>query len=101
MSGRVIIQDVQTRLYLGKNCSWVESCQQAKLFEHAYSAILEGLDFQDRTVQVVWCFQNPQINMYMPARAGDEGRIVPCVTCPMMGLAELKEDRRALQASHG
>ena len=81
MSGRVIVQDVDTRLYLDENSSWVESCQQARTFEHTYSALLEGLEHHNKTLQIVWCFQNPELNMYLAVRPGEGERIRPCTIC--------------------
>lgn len=83
MSGRVIIQDTKTRCYLGQGSSWVESCQEARTFEHTYTALLEGLGHRDKTLQVVWCFQHPEQNFYVAVRPGDEAHIRPCATCKL------------------
>jgi hypothetical protein len=83
MSGRVIVQDTATRRYLGPESSWVESCQQARVFEHTYLALLEGLQHRDKILQVVWCFQNPVENLYIAVRPEHQGRIRPCEICKL------------------
>ncbi len=87
MSGRVIIQDTKTRCYLGQGCSWVQSCQEARVFEHTYTALLEGLEHRDKTLQVVWCFQHPEQNLYVAVRPGDEAHIQPCTACKLVAPA--------------
>ena len=82
MSGRVILQDLRTHSYLGDDGTWVSSCQHARLFDHTYVALLEGLKHAEQ-MQVVWCFQNPSQNLYMPVRPGDEHLVFPWKTCPL------------------
>ena len=84
MNGRVILQDTTTGLYLAADGSWVKSCQQAKVFEHTWGAFLQGLEHADKRMQVVWCFKDPDLNMYAPVKA--EGDIRPCTSCPMARL---------------
>jgi hypothetical protein len=83
MEGRVILQDLTTHSYLAKDNSWAESCQRARVFEHTYEAVLEGLEHREKVLQVVWCFQNPAKNMYLPVKAEDSDRIYECVSCPL------------------
>ena len=83
MSGRVILQDLSTHRYLTPDDCWAESCQQAKVFEHTYQALLRGLDFHARPIQVVWCFRNPAENMYIAVQPDDSDKIRACVFCPL------------------
>ena len=85
MSGRIILQDMRTHCYLGDDGAWETSCQQARLFDRAYLAVLEGLKHPEQ-MQVVWCFQNPSQNLYMPVRPGDEHLVFPCEACALAGL---------------
>lgn len=85
MRGRIILQDVATQFYLAADSSWVKGCQQARVFEHTYLALLEGLDHHEKTTQVVWCFKNRDMNMYLAVRPGDSNCVQPCVFCPLAG----------------
>lgn len=85
MSGRIILQDLSTHRYLAPDNSWAESCQQAKVFEHTYQALLTGLSFHAGPMQVVWCFRNPAANMYIAVHPSDGDRIRACVSCPLAG----------------
>jgi hypothetical protein len=85
MRGRIILQEVSTGAYVADDGSWVESCQQAKVFEHIYLALLRGLDIRDKCLQVVWCFRNPAASMYLPVRPEDGERVRTCGECPLMG----------------
>lgn len=82
MKGRVILQDIVSHQYLAPDGGWAASCQQARTFEHTYLALLDGLEHRDKHTQVVWCFQNPSENMYMPVRPQDSGLVLPCQSCP-------------------
>ena len=82
MGGRIILQDLGNRLYLGSDGAWANSCQAAKLFEHTYLALLEGLNHAGKHLQVVRCFQNPGANMYMPVHPVEELNLVCCEKCP-------------------
>ncbi len=82
--GRVILQDLQTHSYLSSDNSWVGSCQRARVFEHTYLALLEGLGYPQKALQVVWCFQNPARNMYVAVKAEDTDRIHGCSQCPLL-----------------
>ena len=77
------MQEVITRRYLAADGSWTESCQGAKTFEHTYLALLEGISHPEKTIQVVWCFRNPSLNMYLAVRPGDEALTCPCLECPL------------------
>lgn len=81
--GRVILQDLETHSYLAGDSSWASSCQQAKVFEHTYVALLEGLNYHPKALQVVWCFRNPSMNMYLPVNPADGARVVACDFCPL------------------
>lgn len=83
MSRRVIMQEVETRLYLAADGSWTHNCQQARTFEHTYLALLEGLRYSAKNLQVVWCFRNPSLNMYLPVRPEGEATLCHCVSCPL------------------
>lgn len=85
MNGRIILQELSTHHYLAADDSWAESCQQAKVFEHTYQALLKGLSFHTGPMQVVWCFRNPAVNMYIAVHPSDSGRIRGCVSCPLTG----------------
>ena len=83
MDRRVIIQESSRRLYLGADNTWTSDCQQAKTFEHTYLALLEGLNHPSKSLQVVWCFRDPALNMYLSVRPGDETPPCQCVQCPL------------------
>lgn len=98
MNGRIILQDLLNHTYLSLEETWVESCQQARVFEHTYQALLEGLQHTDRHSQVVWCFQNPSENMYVLVRPENKDRIFPCENCPLACRATRDAEQRALSA---
>lgn len=77
------MQEVTTRRYLAADGSWTENCQRAKTFAHTYLALLEGMDHSEKTIQVVWCFRNPDLNMYLTVKPGDEALTRPCLACPL------------------
>ena len=81
MDGRIILQEISTHRYLAADDSWAESCQQAKAFEDTCQALLKGLSFHTRPMQVVRCFRNPAANMYIAVHPSDSDRIRPCVSC--------------------
>ena len=83
MIRRIIMQEVNTCLYLAPDGSWTANCQDAKTYERTYQALLEGIGYSDRVLQVVWCFRNPSINLYMNVRPGQEGLTHPCLQCPL------------------
>jgi hypothetical protein len=83
MSRRIIMQEVATRLYLAPDGSWTRNCQEAKTFEHTYLALLEGLRYSGKKLQVVWCFRDPSLNMYLPVRPEAEASACHCVDCPL------------------
>lgn len=83
MSRRIIMQEVDTRLYLAPDGSWTHDCQEAKTFDHTYLALLEGLGYSAKKLQVVWCFRNPSLNMYLPVRSETEAVVCQCVGCPL------------------
>ncbi|HTL55218.1 MAG TPA: hypothetical protein VL361_06035 [Candidatus Limnocylindrales bacterium] len=83
MSRRIIMQEVNTCLYLAPNGSWTANCQAAKTYEHTYQALLEGMRYGDKVLQVVWCFRNPSMNLYMNVRPGLEGLTHACLECPL------------------
>ena len=91
--GRVILQDLHTHCYLSSDNSWVGSCQRARVFEHTYLALLEGLGHPQKALQVVWCFQNPARNMYVSVKPEDSARIYACSHCPLSGSSSDKEGR--------
>jgi hypothetical protein len=83
MRGRIILQDISTHRYLAPDNSWTQSCQQAKVFEHTYQALLEGLSLHNTPTQMVWCFRNPAANLYVAVHPQDSNRIQACVSCPL------------------
>ncbi len=83
MRGRIILQDLDTHSYLNQDGAWSSSCQQARIFDHTYMALLEGLDHEDKHTQVVWCFRDPGANLYMAVRPADKAKIYPCEACPL------------------
>ena len=83
MSRRIILQEVNTCLYLATNGSWTANCQEAKKYDHTYQALLEGMTHSDKVLQVVWCFRNPSMNLYMNVRPGQELLTHPCLQCPL------------------
>jgi hypothetical protein len=86
VNGRIILQDISTRLYMDNDHSWTRNCQEAKSFEQTYHALLEGLSHKEKRLQVVWCFQNPTLNMYVAVHPEDNDRIHACVSCPLEAL---------------
>ena len=83
MNRRIIMQEPTTRLYLAPDGSWTNNCQQARTFEHTYLALLEGMNHCEKTLQVVWCFRDPSLNMYLSVRPGEEALTCPCIECPL------------------
>ena len=83
MNRRIIMQEPTTRLYLAPDGSWTNNCQQARTFEHTYLALLEGMNHYEKTLQVVWCFRDPALNMYLSVRPGEETRTCQCIECPL------------------
>ena len=82
MRGRVLLQDVRSGRYFGEKGEWTLNCQQSKLFEHTYQAMLEGLEHSG-VLQVVWCFRNPSRNFYVLVREDEHFDVLPCVRCPL------------------
>jgi hypothetical protein len=76
MSDRILLQDLESHEYLGANGEWVEGCDVAQVFEHTWMALQEGLNHKGRATQVVWCFGNPALSMYMLVRPMKKGRPV-------------------------
>src|SRR6516162_9747571 len=90
MRGRILLQDLETHRYFAGEGMWAAGCQQAKVFEHTWMALQEGLNHADRTTQVVWCFGDPSENMYMLVRPYDGAVVYPCGTCPLkVGIGEI------------
>jgi len=83
MNGRIFLQDLFNRSFLSADGSWVASCEQAKVFEHTYTALFEGLKHADKRTQIVWCHDNRNLNVYLLVRPDDSSRIQPCETCPL------------------
>lgn len=81
--GRIILQDLVSHEYLASNGSWSEHCQQTREFEHLWMALLEGLNHSGRPMQIVWCFANPALNMYLPVHAGQRHPVHACEVCPI------------------
>ena len=82
MRGGIILQDLLTHDYLTPAGAWAPTCQEARLFDHTYLALLEGLQHRDRATQVVWCFRNPSLSLFLPVHASDSHRVIACATCP-------------------
>jgi hypothetical protein len=83
MNRRVIIQESSSHVYLAADGSWTSDCQQARTFEHTYLALLEGMNHPGKSLQVVWCFRNPAMNMYLPVHPGDDATTCHCIECPL------------------
>ena len=83
MKRRIIIQEPTTRLYLAPDGTWTNNCQKARTFEHTYLALLEGINYSERALQVVWCFRNPALNMYLSVRPEDDALTCACAECPL------------------
>lgn len=77
------MQEPVSRLYLGRDGSWTRDCQQARTFDHTYLALLEGMNYSDKALQIVWCFRDPALNMYLSVRPGQEAPTCACVECPL------------------
>lgn len=82
MRGKVLLQDLVSRCYLAIDNSWVESCQSAKVFDHTWAALFQGLKYRDKRLQVVWCFRNPASSFYAPVSVGGDGLMGQCGRCP-------------------
>ena len=82
MRGRILLQRLDTRRYLGTAGEWADSCQKARIFEHTYQALLEGLEHPEST-QEVWCFRNPTRNLYTAVRPEDDPGVLPCEACSL------------------
>src|SRR3974377_2290274 len=80
MRGRILLQDLLSHYYLAPKGTWTSNCQDARVFEHTYMALQEGLNLRDRPSQVVWCFRNPSSSMYLPVRSLDADKISPCAS---------------------
>jgi len=74
MRGRVILQEIESGFYLDASSRWVAGCQEARVFEHTWMALPEGLSHKEKALQVVWCFRAPTQNLYYPVREGAPGR---------------------------
>ena len=85
MKGRIILQDLVGHGYLANDGSWVNQCQGARAFERLYLALLDGLNHSEKHLQIVWCFRNPALNIYLPVRAQDNDRLNCCEVCPLAG----------------
>jgi len=83
MNRRVIIQDSSGRMFLAADGSWTNDCQHARTFEHTYLALLEGLNYPGKLLQIVWCFRNPAQNMYLSVHPGEESLVCRCIECPV------------------
>lgn len=100
MRGRILLQDLNSHSYLGKDGAWTKTCQQARVFEHTYIALLEGLDQEDKHTQVVWCFRDPSSNLYMAVRPGDNGKLYPCEACPLAKADNPRQPTATRAAAH-
>jgi hypothetical protein len=78
-----MVQDLASRFYLGGDSSWVENCQAAREFEHTHLALLQGLHHAEKALQVVWCFQNPTLNLYIPVDPAQQDQVRPYGFCPL------------------
>jgi hypothetical protein len=78
-----MVQDLTSRFFLGRDSSWVESCQSAREFEHTHLALLQGVQHAEKALQVVWCFQNPSLNLYISIDPGQQDQVRPCGFCPL------------------
>jgi hypothetical protein len=83
MKGRIILQDLFNRSFLSTDGTWVSSCDQPRVFEHTYIALLEALKYPDKRTQILWCFENPTQNIYLLVRPDASSRILQCETCPV------------------
>ena len=99
VKGRIILQDLGTHQYLGKDGLWTASCQEAKLFEQAYQALQEGLDRTGKRTQVVWCFQDPTENLYMLVDPNQDDSVHPCISCGLTNRSTTAHGRPIPQAS--
>jgi hypothetical protein len=69
---KIILQDKDSRQYLGAGEAWVSDFKQARVFDHTHSAMFEGLRrrHKGKRLQIVWCFNEDLRNCFcIPIRS--------------------------------
>ena len=84
MRTKIILQDLDSQFYLSTDGTWVSSCQEARTFEHTYSALIEGLQHTEKRPEIVWCFGDPRMTLYISVRGEDKNHLHRCERCPLL-----------------